>query len=206
MKSLLFIADISGFTNFVNESEAKHGRKVIARLLEAIIDSNCLGMTTSEIEGDAVFFYAESRVPSVEKVVAQAKQMFEAFHRVLRSIHEGKNCRCGACSTMIKLTVKFIAHAGEIELGRIMYLKKPYGSDVIVVHRLLKNDSKEHEYVLLSHALLRAAAFTDSLSSLIPGAAVFNNIATAYPDIGIVPYATVSLRPNLPNTTRLPPV
>lgn len=52
--SLLFIPDISGFTKFVTAVEIDHSQHIIAELLEIIIDSNELGLTISEIEGDAV--------------------------------------------------------------------------------------------------------------------------------------------------------
>ncbi len=52
--SLLFIPDITGFTKFVNDTEVAHGHHIVAELLELIIDSDQLGMTVSEVEGDAV--------------------------------------------------------------------------------------------------------------------------------------------------------
>ena len=57
--SLLFIPDISGFTKFVNNTAAEHGRHIIAELLDLIIESNELSLTVSELEGDAVFGSAQ---------------------------------------------------------------------------------------------------------------------------------------------------
>ena len=51
--SLLFIPDISGFTDFVNSTEVAHSQHVIEELLELIIANDELGLTVSEIEGDA---------------------------------------------------------------------------------------------------------------------------------------------------------
>ena len=61
MDSLILIPDISGFTSFVNETEVKHSKHIIAELLELIIESDQLGMTVSEVEGDAILFYKEYR-------------------------------------------------------------------------------------------------------------------------------------------------
>ena len=62
--SLLFIPDISGFTKFVNSTEVAHGRHVIAELLDIIIGADELGLTVSELEGDAVFSYRDGPLPS----------------------------------------------------------------------------------------------------------------------------------------------
>jgi hypothetical protein len=62
--SLLFIPDISGFTKFVNDTEVAHGRHVAAELLELIVDSDELGLTLSEVEGDALLFYKLGPVPT----------------------------------------------------------------------------------------------------------------------------------------------
>ena len=52
-KGLLFIPDISGFTQFVNETEIDHSRLIIQELLEILINANEIGLEISEIEGDA---------------------------------------------------------------------------------------------------------------------------------------------------------
>jgi len=54
---LLCIADISGFTHFVRNTDLESGSSITQALMKAIIDSNILGLQVSEIEGDAVFFY-----------------------------------------------------------------------------------------------------------------------------------------------------
>jgi len=41
-KSLLFLPDISGFTEFVNTTEIGHSQQVIAELLEVLINANTL--------------------------------------------------------------------------------------------------------------------------------------------------------------------
>lgn len=56
IKSLLFIPDISGFTQFVKTTEIEHSQHVIAELLEVLIDANSLNLELAEIEGDALFF------------------------------------------------------------------------------------------------------------------------------------------------------
>ena len=61
--TLLFIADISGFTKFVNETEITHSSHIISELLEIIIGQNELKLEVAEIEGDAVFYYKSNVIP-----------------------------------------------------------------------------------------------------------------------------------------------
>jgi hypothetical protein len=55
-RGLLFIPDISGFSQFVNEVELEHSRFIIQQLLEVLIRANDSGLQISEIEGDAILF------------------------------------------------------------------------------------------------------------------------------------------------------
>jgi len=54
--SLLFLPDISGFTEFVQTTEVEHSQHVISELLEVLIEANTEQLQLAEIEGDALFF------------------------------------------------------------------------------------------------------------------------------------------------------
>lgn len=149
-RSLLFIPDISGFTRFVTATELSHSQHIIGELLETIIDSDETGLTVSEIEGDAVLFYRYRDVPSLEKVLSQVKKTFTAFHAQLKRIESGRLCECGACSSASGLTLKMVVHVGEIAFIKVKNIEKPHGPEMVVVHRLLKNDIPDNEYVLLT--------------------------------------------------------
>lgn len=70
--SLLLTPDTSGFTAFVHETELEHSQYIILGLLNALIEADELGLTVAEIEGDAVLFYQEGRVPSAGQILAHA--------------------------------------------------------------------------------------------------------------------------------------
>ena len=78
--ALLFMPDISGFTEFVNATEIMHAQSIIQEVLEIIIESNELNMEVGEIEGDAVFFYRLGSAPPVPELMNQVKTMFTRFH------------------------------------------------------------------------------------------------------------------------------
>ena len=70
---LFFIADLSGFTKFVAETEIQHSQHIIKELLEILVDANTLGMKVSEFEGDAVFVLPQRRA-AVARAVGAAGQ------------------------------------------------------------------------------------------------------------------------------------
>lgn len=51
------------------------------------------------------------------------------------------------------LNIKFILHIGETELIELNHKKKPFGTEVILLHRLLKNEIASHEYVLFTEQI-----------------------------------------------------
>ena len=55
--AILFMPDISGFTEFVHHTDINHSRHIISELLELLIDSNNMDLELAEIEGDALFLY-----------------------------------------------------------------------------------------------------------------------------------------------------
>jgi len=162
MQSLLFLPDISGFTKFIHETEIEHSQHIIQGLLEVLLNTNKIDLIVSEIEGDAIFFYRPGKPPSFEEILEQIKKMFLGFHLYIKELENDRVCDCGACSTAINLSLKFIVHFGEVSLSKIKEHTKLLGSDVIIAHRLLKNNLNEQEYVLFSAQYIQFAGETES--------------------------------------------
>jgi hypothetical protein len=77
--ALLFIPDISGFTQFVNDTEINHARHIIEELLNLIIESNQLGLEVSESRVMPFFFVDTGPPPSGSELLEQVKKMFTRF-------------------------------------------------------------------------------------------------------------------------------
>jgi hypothetical protein len=188
-KSLLFVPDITGFTKFVNNTEIDHSQHIISELLENIIDSNQLDLEVSEIEGDAVFFYKENEVPGLNEVYEQAKKMFLNFHSHLKLYESQRICQCGACSSASELSLKFIVHSGEIGFTNIKNNRKPFGTDIVLLHKLLKNNISQGEYILFTHHFLE-----DVKNSRNPvSVPKLENGVDDYADFGPINYTFTSL-------------
>ena len=189
MDSLILIPDISGFTAFVNETEVKHSKHIIAELLELVIESDQLGLTVAEVEGDAILFYKEGEVPELNALVEQAKKTFTEFHMHLKNYETRRICPCGACCNAHSLTIKFIALRASLDFIKVKQFQKPYGSDVILAHRLLKNEVDSDEYLLIESGYWNPDAEIGD-----PGNGLsFIEGMTSYPNFGDVAYRYISL-------------
>ncbi|WP_378178102.1 DUF2652 domain-containing protein [Aquimarina sp. SS2-1] len=165
--SLLFIPDISGYTQFVQTTEIEHSQHVIAELLEVLIKANTQKLRLAEVEGDALFFYKEEEVPSQEKLLAQIETMFTAFYSHLKLLEKNRICPCNACATAANLQLKIIAHCGELQFITVQEKRKPFGQIVIESHRLLKNSVSSNNYALLSESLSQGIGIPSDYKSTL---------------------------------------
>src|SRR5690349_7486376 len=158
-RALLLIADIGGYTAYMrtHRMSLAHAEVNTARMLEAVIDA-AGDFELIEIEGDAAFL--SKRADSLDAAATAAVLttavggMHRAFHRE-RQYVVANLCPCDACEQANNLTLKFVAHVGEVATQTIRDRRKLVGIDVILVHRLLKNTVQAPEYVLFSEELYR---------------------------------------------------
>ncbi len=201
-QSLICIPDISGYTHFIQQTEISHSKHIISELLEVIINSNKLELEVAEVEGDAVFFYREDFIPTPEELSDQIKIMFINFNAHLESYEHYRICHCGACSTASNLGLKFVVHLGTFDFTMINKRNKPYGKDVILAHRLLKNSIDHSEYLLL----------TDNMFEVFPADSPvlkneFKEIfkgSTNYKELGEISYRYILLTPLHDEVRELP--
>ncbi len=188
-KATILIPDISGFTEFLSQTEIEHSTHIINELLEIIIAENKLDFFLSEIEGDAVLFYRKGEAPTRESLIEQCLLMFRAFHHQLKIIARDTVCQCGACQMTHNLNLKFIVHAGELFEYKINRFVKASGIDMIIAHRLLKNQVPGDEYILISDKLGGPAGHEVGDTSLS-----WHKAEDRYDSIGAVPYHYTTLQ------------
>ena len=159
--------DISGYTKFVQSTEAEHSQHVIAELLEVLLEANTQDLTLAEVEGDALFFYKEEEVPSQEKLLAQIETMFTAFYSHLKMLEKNRICPCMACATAPNLQLKIVAHCADLQFIEVKGNRKPFGPQVIETHRLLKNSVDSENYALISRDLANYIELPSDYSSKV---------------------------------------
>ena len=107
--AILFIPDISGFTEFVHHTAINHSKHIISELLELPIDANNMGLELVEIEGDALFLYKLEDKIDTKVLENQIESMYLAFHTHLKRYEYQRICHCGACSSAYNLKIKFVS-------------------------------------------------------------------------------------------------
>ena len=187
-RAIVFIPDISGFTDFTSTTEVDHAAHIITELLELLVESNATGFTLAEVEGDAVLFYRTGDPLGRAELIQQCLTMFSNFHQRLMVIERDTVCQCGACQTASNLTLKFIVHFGYLKEIKVARFVKATGVDMIVAHRLLKNDVDSSEYILMTEACCEAVGATGPHPAL-----QWAKSSQAYAAIGTINYEFATL-------------
>lgn len=140
----LLLADISGYTEFVTQTEIDHGTEIMESLIGVVIEETRRPFRVQEIEGDAVFAWSpgadlDRGVLAVEMV----EGIYLRFRSALDDIRRNSTCPCRACACAGDLDMKFILHYGSFARRSVAGHEGISGPDVILTHRLLKNSIRE---------------------------------------------------------------
>jgi uncharacterized protein YndB with AHSA1/START domain len=182
-RGILVLADISGYTTFLAESELEHAQDVLRDLIQTVVGAQRPLLRLAKLEGDAAFSYALTEQPDGSALLDTLEAAYFAFRRRLESIRRATTCDCNACVLIPSLNLKFTTHCGTFVRQRLYGVEELTGTDVVVVHRLLKNDivatTGLSGYLLMTDALLQAAR-------LDPGPLGLRKHQQAYESIGEV--------------------
>ena len=166
----LLLADISGYTSFLQDVEVAHRDDAFAggaipeayglmsSLLDGIVVRIVPPFTLAKIEGDAVFAFgtATDAVPTGEALLDLVRACYAEFESRLAQAGAIWTCTCNACARANTLDLKFVLHSGRYVLQEIAGSRELSGPDVVMAHRLLKNGAAEvvgnGAYLLLSAA------------------------------------------------------
>ncbi|HXJ80475.1 MAG TPA: DUF2652 domain-containing protein [Candidatus Methylomirabilis sp.] len=153
----LVLADISGFTEFVTATEIEHGPPLIALLLEAVIGEISPPLEIQEVEGDAVFALGADRALGGARrgVLDALERAFGAFRQRRQELAADESCGCAACRSVGSLDLKIVVHHGWFLRQEVGGRSQVAGADVILAHRLLKNDVADRAYLLLTERALQ---------------------------------------------------
>jgi hypothetical protein len=155
----LVLADISGYTSYLAGTELDHARDVLTELLELIVQRFKPLLNVAKLEGDAVFAYVpKAKITRDETLLEMMESTYLAFRDRVEGIRRKTTCQCNACKLIPGLDLKFITHFGEYLLQHVSGITELVGSDVNLVHRLLKNRISQatgwRAYLLFTDAAL----------------------------------------------------
>lgn len=157
-QSFLIIADITGYTTYLSESELEHAQEVLASLIGLLMESARPPLKVSGLEGDAVFSYALPGLDlAAQTFVEIIEQTYVAFRRAIDLMVLNNTCQCNACTNINNLDLKFFVHHGSFAIHRPGDREELVGSDVIYIHRILKNHIRESTGIVAYSAYTTAA-------------------------------------------------
>jgi len=140
----LMLADISGFTSFVAQTEIDHAHLALSFLLETIMEKISSLLTIFQLEGDAIFAYVEeSQLPEGKSLLELIDQTYRAFRDKALELYAGATCPCRACKALPTLDLKFMVHHGDFIIRPVAGVQHLLGTDVNLLHRLAKNHVSE---------------------------------------------------------------
>jgi uncharacterized protein YndB with AHSA1/START domain len=155
----LLIADISGYTEYLSTVEIDHAQDILADLIGTVVTSLRPNFRLAKLEGDAAFCFTPAEKIDGSVLLDTIEHCYFSFRRRRRDVRQATSCECNACTRIPNLNLKFVAHHGVALRQKMAGREELLGADVIVVHRLLKNDIVERlgipAYVALTNQLVQ---------------------------------------------------
>jgi uncharacterized protein YndB with AHSA1/START domain len=177
------IADISGYTGYLADVELDHAQDILADLIGAVVTALRPNFRLAKLEGDAAFTFATVEKIDGSMLLDTIERCYFGFRRRRRDVRQATSCECNACVRIPDLDLKFVVHHGVAILQKVAGRQELLGSDVIVAHRLLKNEVVEtlgiKAYALISQACI-------DVSDIDPAALGMREHTETYDRIGDV--------------------
>ena len=140
----LFITDITGYTEFLTQSELLHASEILESLFDTMLTDIEPPLKILNTRGDAILAYAPaSSFRQAHTLLDTMDKIYFDFQRQLEIMDFNTTCECNACSNMTSLDLKIFLHYGDYLVQELGGATELQGSDVILVNRLMKNSVKE---------------------------------------------------------------
>ena len=172
-KGYFIITDISGYTEYLTESELDHAHETLQGLFDAQLEHIKFPLKISGFRGDAIFMYTpETCFVNPQSFIETLENLYIGFSDTLRQMQFNTTCQCRACKNIGKLDLKMCIHYGEYLVQKLGDREELLGADVIVPHRMLKNNVIEQtgikSYALFSDVAAQALGLHNLCEPLTP--------------------------------------
>ena len=183
-KGYFLITDISGYTEYLTESELDHAHEILQSLFDAQLKAIKHPFIISGFRGDAIFMYVpETNFIQAQSFLEALENFYIVFADTLQQMQYNTSCTCRACKNMSVLDLKMCIHYGEYLIQKLGDREELLGADVIVPHRMLKN------HVIEQTGIKSYALFSEIAAQKLDLARYCENIllhSETYPHIGEV--------------------
>jgi len=168
----LLIADITGYTQYLSESELEHAQETLTALLELLVENTRPPLIISRLEGDAVISYGlQDNFIGGQSFIEMLENTYVTFRKALERLVLNNTCRCNACANISTLDLKFFVHYGTFGIQHVSNYDELIGSDINLLHRLLKNSVTEQTgfkaYALYTDTAIRQLGLEELEQTMI---------------------------------------
>lgn len=187
------IADITGYTAYLSGSELDHAQQTLSALLNLLIDNTRPPLVISRTAGDAVISYGlGDNFLQGQTFIELIEDTYVNFRRAIDLMVLNTSCPCNACKNISSLDLKFFVHYGAFGLQKLGTNQEMVGTDVNLIHRLLKNTVTQkfgfRAYALYTDVAIRQLGLEAMRSTL-------QVHEERYEHIGSVPVCVQDLHP-----------
>ncbi len=179
----ILIADITGYTAYLSNSELEHAQASLAALLNLLIERTKPPLVISRLAGDAVISYGlRDHFFQGQTFVEMIEDTYVAFRKAIERMVLNNTCQCNACINIGSLDLKFFIHYGAFVIQKLDAHDEMVGTDVNLIHRLLKNTVPEstgiRAYALYTDAAIQQLDLTELASTMVPHSETYEHLGT----------------------------
>lgn len=140
----LVVANIFGYTAFLNETELEHAQSIVDDLLNTLIENIQTPLIFSKIEGDSIFMNTpENSIIQGQTFMEAIENLYCVFALTRENMHRNTVCPCKACKFMTDLDLKFVLHYGTYSFTSVNGQQDLIGTDVMTIRELSKSPISE---------------------------------------------------------------
>jgi len=161
--TIFILPDISHYSRFMTQNQFAfgHAQQIVFALINAIIEAATNTIELSKLEGDAALFFVDAERHSKETVGQTIMEILGAFYSERRRLIASNICPCAACRQIGDLELKVFVHRGQASRFKFRGTVDLFGTDVIILHRLMKNGVQGDRYVMVTDAATDSVALGD---------------------------------------------
>jgi hypothetical protein len=181
LKGFFINTDILGYTEYLTGSELDHAHEILQSLFNAQLANIKFPLQVSGFRGDAIFMYTpDTNFINPQSFVESLENLYIVFSETLQQMKLNTTCTCRACKNMDKLDLKMCIHYGEYLIQKLGDREELLGADVIIPHRMLKNQVIEKTgikaYALFSDAAAKELGLRVLCNPLIAHTEIYEHL------------------------------
>ncbi len=180
-KGYFVITDITGYTAYLTQSGLEEAQSVLNVLFEGLLEAIQPPLQLSNFQGDAILAYVpEGSFIQGQTFLELLENLYVAFAKLLEHLQLNAGCDCDACGNIPQLDLKIFVHYGAYVIQSLRGRQELSGPDVILVHRMMKNEVREQtglkSYALLTEAAVEAMRLGEVRSEMRPYTAAYEHL------------------------------